>query len=367
MSLKRAISFGAILSTMADSWDVSLSEYSFEAYMSEFSKVYASVGETAWRREVFAANLAKIVAHNRAYDAGKYTWWLTVNHLTDWSEAEFRRLRSTVPGLSDEQAEFGINTTASSDRVDWRDQGVVTPVNDQGPCGSCWAFSAAETLESHLAIATGELVALSTQTLVNCVSNPQGCGGGGGCKGATMELAFEYVKSHGLPARDIEPYVRHRTSCKALAPAVRAREYAKLPQNDAAAIAAAVATKGPVSVIVAATTWQLYGGGIFKGCSRPLPSLGNELDHGVQLIGYGSENGHRYWLVRNSWGKWGEDGYIRISRESDGETFTDDSPREGVACKPYPKTQTVGGECGILFDASYPVGVSRLAPPSIAV
>merc|ERR1719198_2131471 len=96
-----------------------------------------------------------------------------------------------------------------------------------------------------------------------------------------------------------------------------------------------------------------YGGGVFSGCSRS--ASGADLDHGVQLVGYSKD----YWIVRNSWGPhWGEKGYIRISRASDQKTFVDKAPADGVACEPYPKTQTVGGECGILFDTSYPTGVT---------
>merc|ERR1719434_389329 len=114
----------------------------------------------------------------------------------------------------------------------------------------------------------------------------------------------------------------------------------------------ALATKGPLAITVAAEPWMLYGGGVFKGCTG---TSGAALDHGVQAVGYTKD----YWIVRNSWGAgWGEKGFIRVSRANDDKTFTDKSPADGVACKPYPKTQTVGGECGILFDTSYPTGVT---------
>merc|ERR1712100_327584 len=98
--------------------------------------------------------------------------------------------------------------------------------------------------------------------------------------------------------------------------------------------------------------WQLYGGGVYNGCSNSiLPTFGAELDHGVQAVGYTP----KYWIVRNSWGPgWGEKGYIFISREKDDVTAVDDKPADGVACDPVPKSQTVKGECGILFDTSYP-------------
>merc|ERR1719498_873289 len=111
-----------------------------------------------------------------------------------------------------------------------------------------------------------------------------------------------------------------------------------------------------MSVTVAADSWQLYGGGVFTGCSKGgLFGGDNTLDHGVQAVGYTSD----YWIVRNSWGPgWGQKGYIYLSRSADNGTFKDNKPADGIACKPYPKQQIVGGECGILFDTSYPTGVT---------
>merc|ERR1712014_276172 len=125
------------------------------------------------------------------------------------------------------------------------------------------------------------------------------------------------------------------------------------PVNDAAAFETALA-KMPQAITVAAEPWQLYGGGIFHGCSSGLFGS-NTLDHGVQAVGYTEDA----WIVRNSWGaSWGEKGFIRVSRANDAKTFTDKKPSDGVACAPYLETQTVGGECGILFDTSYPTGVT---------
>jgi len=140
--------------------------------------------------------------------------------------------------------------------------------------------------------------------------------------------------------------------CVDYAVAATADGYYKIPENDATALETAIATVGPVSVSVAAN-WGLYGGGIFEGgCTANDCTI----DHGVVAVGYDTD----YWLIRNSWGRhWGEDGYIRLSRASDHKTFVNHDPASGMACKPYPATQTVGGESGVLADTSYPTNVRK--------
>lgn len=168
-----------------------------------------------------------------------------------------------------------------------------------------------------------------------------------------MELAFNMTVTKGIALESDIPYRGRDGQCPAYKAAVKVSGYVKNPVNDAASFETAVATVGPQSVTVSAEPWQLYGGGIFNGCSRK--GGDNTLDHGVQAVGYTD----KYWIVRNSWGSfWGEKGYIFLSRTADAETFINKDPASGVACKPYPKTQTVGGECGVLFDTSYPTGVT---------
>jgi len=272
------------------------------------------------------------------------------------TEEEFAKLRSTYDSPTSHRIAKLESTGPNPDSIDWREKNVVTAVKNQGGCGSCWAFSATETVESAYAIATGKLLTLAPQTYVNCVKNPKSCGGTGGCSGATMELAFQLTVQKGIALETDLPYAGKNERCKPYKAAVKATGYVKNPVNDAKALETAVATKGPQAITVAAKPWGFYGGGIFKGCEGGIFSdEGVELDHGVQLVGYTQE----YWIVRNSWGaRWGEKGYIRVSRANDGKTFVDKNPKAGTACKPVPKTQTVGGECGLLFDTSYPTGLT---------
>lgn len=329
--------------------------YDFQAYRNEFGKDY-SEEELSGRQAIFEDNLGKVIEHNKAYKAGEETWWAAVNALTDWNAEEFATLRSTKYNPSTHPTVKLTATAAGPNAasVDWRTKNVVSKVKNQGGCGSCWAFSATESVESAYAIASGKpVLELAPQTYVNCVKNPNGCGGTGGCEGATMELAFNMTVQTGIALESTLPYAGSDQKCTSYKAAVKVTGYVKNPVNDAAALETAVAQKGPQSITVAASSWQLYGGGLFKGCSRKF--FGNNvLDHGVQLVGYTAD----YWIVRNSWGPgWGEKGYIRLTRAVDNQTFTDASPADGVACKNnMPKQQTVGGECGILFDTSYPTG-----------
>lgn len=168
-----------------------------------------------------------------------------------------------------------------------------------------------------------------------------------------MELAFNLTVATGIALESDIPYKGRDAACTAYKAAVKASGYVKNPVNDAASFETALATKGPMAITVAAQSWQLYNSGVFTGCSRN--GGDNTLDHGVQAVGYTD----KYWIVRNSWGAfWGEKGYILLSRTADDKTFVDKHPADGVACKPFPKTQTVGGECGVLFDTSYPTGVT---------
>merc|ERR1712187_835811 len=233
-------------------------------------------------------------------------------------------------------------------------------MGNQGACGGCWAFSAAETLESHLAIATGKPApTLSTQQLISCTPNPKHCGGTGGCDGATQPLAFNYTESAGITTAEAYPFEGGTGTCEPskIKPVAKVAGFALLPQNNYTALMNAVATKGPIAISVAAggLGWQLYGGGIMK--SGPF-NKGFDIDHAVQLVGYGEENGIMYWIVRNSWGRWGESGYIRIQRFGEGKEpcGMDNKPQEGMACKGDDAPVEYCGLCGILAQSSYPTG-----------
>lgn len=341
-----------------------LSAYTWQDYQAEFGKN----GDDD-RRAVFEENLQQIIDHNSQESK---EWFATVNKFTDYTLDEFSKF---VKGRKSDRMQFGgveqAYTSKSAyvpDSVDWRQHdGVVTDVKDQGGCGSCWAFSAAETLESHLAIATGEAAPkLSAQQIVSCAPNPDKCGGSGGCDGSTQPLAFDYTKTAGITTEKSYPYTQRTGTCQTskITPVAYNSGYTVLPTNNYTALVAAAAQEGPIAISIAASgfKFQIYGGGILTNCNDYV------MDHAVQLTGYGADGDKMYWTVRNSWGSgWGESGYIRFKRYGEGAEpcGTDSNPQDGDACAGDTKPRTYCGECGVLSSSSFPTGMSKTpGPPS---
>jgi len=330
-------------------------EYTFVQYKAEFGKTYLDGTEHSEREQRFLKELSVIRKHN----SEEHTWKMGVNQFTDLSDTEFARFKgikrdSNMEGTSP----FDIETKPVSDlpaEIDWRSKGVVSPVKNQGGCGSCWAFSTVEVLESAVAIATGKLLELSPQQVVSCAPNPQSCGGTGGCSGSTQWLGFNYTEG-GITTEADYPYTAQTGTCeKKGKPVAVNKGYVRLPQNNYTALMNAVATVGPISISLDAS-WRSYESGVYTG------TCGTTIDHAVVLVGYGTIAPNDYYLVRNSWGKgWGDEGYIKLVRHSDDDTAhcgVDTDPSSGTECKPYPKTQKVCALCGMLCDSSYPTGVS---------
>ncbi|KAL4508002.1 hypothetical protein ABPG72_021375 [Tetrahymena utriculariae] len=348
-----------------------LQNYTFEQYIVDFEKEYqVDSEEYNQRKQIFDKNLVEIIAFNNkghSYKKG-------VNRNTDLTTKEFQVQLGLKKSMKNRKNPIfrmltknhtAVDLINLPTNVDWRQQGVVSPVKDQGGCGSCWAFASAAVLESAAAIAAGpgQLKTLSTQQLVSCVPNPNQCGGTGGCSGAVAELAFSYTTLYGITSEykySYQSYFGTTYSCK-YDPKTQSAEvinqgYANVTPNDQNALLQAVATVGPIAISVDASNWASYEEGVFDGCDY---SKNVDINHAVVLVGYGTDPKYGdYWLVRNSWGTdYGEDGYIRIKRESVAQCAMDTTPTDGFGCAGDEEPIKVCGMCGILSDSSYPLKV----------
>jgi KDEL-tailed cysteine endopeptidase len=197
-----------------------------------------------------------------------------------------------------------VNLTQASS-FDWRSKGAVSGVKDQGQCGCCWAFSTIAAVEGAYAKKYGKLLSLSEKQLLDCDSSNSGCNGG------NMEYALNYIKKAGGVALTSKyPYSPSKGSCRYTSSmsAVKVSGYSRVSSNENTMMQA-LANNGPLAVAVDASRMQFYGGGVYT-CSGAV-----NLNHGVTIVGYGSDRTGNYWIVKNSWGSsWGMNGYIYIKR-----------------------------------------------------
>jgi cathepsin L len=312
----------------------------WKTFKIQHRKGYGSDIEEKFRMKIFMENKHKIAKHNAKYEMGLVPYKLQVNKYADMLHHEFvntlNGFNKTKPGmLRSYEKPVGAKFIEPAnvqlpEAVDWRNEGAVTPVKDQGHCGSCWSFSATGALEGQHFRQTGKLVSLSEQNLIDC----SGKYGNNGCNGGLMDNAFKYIKDNkGLDTENTYPYEAEDDTCR-YNPANSGAEdvgFVDIPEGEENKLKAAVATIGPVSVAIDAShqTFQFYSEGVYyePECSS------TELDHGVLVVGYGTDQktGKDYWLVKNSWGEtWGDQGYIKMARNKD-------------------------NHCGIASSASYPL------------
>ena len=191
-----------------------------------------------------------------------------------------------------------------------------------------------------------------------------GLTGTGGCEGATAEIAFDYVASAVGIMEEYElgyqAYYGSDSACGVtdeMLPKATITGFSQLPANNYTALMNSVAQVGPIAISVDASTFHSYESGIFSGCNQEQP----DINHAVVLMGYGEENGQKYWIVRNSWSaSYGEAGYIRVARSDADEEVCgmDTTPHDGSACDGEDEPVRVCGTCGILYDSSFPTGIA---------
>ena len=248
------------------------------------------------RLSIFYENYQKVMKHqadpSKTYDMG-FTKFMDLTP----EEFKMKYLATIVPPQPEYVLE--LSTDGVPKAIDWRSKGAVTPIKDQGQCGSCWAFSTTGSLEGRCFVDGFGLHAFSEQQLVDC----SGSFGNQGCNGGLMNNAWDYLEKNCLCYEGEYPYSAIDGTCLKKTGHNKVKAYTAVVQGDVSQLAAAVAIQ-PVSIAVDAENWQLYQSGVFKDCST-------SLDHGVLLVGFTQDA----WIVKNSWGSsWGESGYIRLAR-----------------------------------------------------
>ncbi|KAL3503487.1 hypothetical protein ACH5RR_037936 [Cinchona calisaya] len=289
-----------------------------EKWITTYGRVYKDEAEKAKRFQIFKKNVEYIESFN---NAGTNTYSLGINQFADLTNEEFRAGNGYKVVSFSNSASFKYENVANvPSSLDWRKKGAVTPIKNQGAC-------AVAAIEGAHQLKTGKLISLSEQELVDCNSENFGCSGG------DMDVAFDFVINYGLSSESNYPYTGVDGNCnkKEESPlAATITGYEDVPANNENALLKAVVNQ-PVSVALDAggNDFMFYSKGVFTGV------CGTNLDHAVAAIGYGkSEDGIKYWLLKNSWGVgWGENGYMRMQR--------DISDSHGL--------------CGIAMNASYPI------------
>merc|ERR1719326_265563 len=318
----------------------------WKAFKTDFKKAYDTVEEHAARFSTFKDNVDFITSHNARSEEHGYT--VGINQFADMSSAEFKKTMLTYRAdLKKPNPTPILDESNLADSVDWVAKGAVIPVKNQGQCGSCWAFSTTGSVEGAYQIATGKLLSFSEQELVDCA----GSYGNQGCNGGLMDNGFKYLEAKGDALESKYAYTAKTGTCsssKSADPALAkgaVTSFNDVTSDSETQLLAAVSQQ-PVSVAIEADKpgFQFYKSGVFSG------TCGTNLDHGVLVVGYGTDSGKDYWKVKNSWGTtWGDAGYIRLVRNSKTTNSTSRKLLGGGG------GGGASGECGLLKQPSYPV------------
>jgi len=314
MSLNTIVTASIIATAAAGSLLPSNEEqqrYLWQSFKADYHKSYNSTEEDSRRFGYFLENL-KVAERRNAEDTAVHG----ITKFSDLTQQEFasRYLRADVR-MKTSAPLFEVARPVSNDPlIDW--SGVfTTPVKDQGYCGSCWAFSATEQIESDTLRQLGKAYVLSPAQVTQCTTLSSGCGGG------WTEAAYKWVQNNGLETDADYPYTNKMYqgvtgTCSSVASKeiVTITGYSTI--NGEASMASYVQSTGPLSVCVDANTWNSYKSGIMSVC-------GTSVDHCVQAVGVNVADG--YWKVRNSWAEsWGEAGHIRLKYGANTCAITND-------------------------------------------
>jgi cathepsin F len=290
----------AINSTFLGREDESM--FKFMKFVKQHDKEYASIEEFHEKFEIFKNNVDEIVDDEN------------MSPFMDQTVEQFRSRNnldaSAIAGMKSTMKSYGATKVTDVPlNWDWVEQGAVSHVKNQGQCGSCWAFSTVANIEGQFFIKNKRMETFSEQQLVDCDDVDQGCNGG------LMDNAFAFIKREGgLESDAVYSYTGRDGTCRFNKSKVdiQVSGFSDVSQNEDE-IMRVLYENGPLSIAVNANPFQFYSGGIMRATARSCNPRG--IDHGVTLVGYGVEDGVKFWKIKNSWGaSWGEAGYIRLER-----------------------------------------------------
>ena len=295
----------------------------FEEFVQKFEKKYNNE-EFNDRLEIFSDNLKKITEHNKLTKEGNQSYYLGIGPFSDLTQKEFshKYLNSFFDKKTNSCPIYTSQGLSIPSSMDWREHNAVTPVKDQGQCGSCWAFSTTGAVEGIQAIKTGNMVSLSEQQLVDCSRSY----GDMGCYGGLMTNAFEYIMDNGITDESKYPYTAKGGNCNSdITYDYHLSGCSEISPGDETGLVEALSNQ-PIAVAIQADSFdfQHYSSGILNSTS----CYTGDIDHGVLLVAYDENT----LTIKNSWSSsWGDNGYITIARVHDDV-----------------------GMCGVYLSASFP-------------
>lgn len=282
----------------------------FESWKFHHAKSYDSAMQNELRRGIFEINARSVAMHNTKADK-KFT--MELNEFADLTWDEFQSWYLGAPQQCSATESNGVEYGDVPAQKDWRADEAVSPVKNQGKCGSCWTFSTTGCLESHVKLKHGKFTILSEQNLLDCAQNFDNHG----CNGGLPSHAFEFIKyNQGLDTEETYPYEAKEGKCKFNTHhvGVKVNQVMNITTRDEEELKAAVGSAGPVSIAFQVVSdFRFYKSGVYE--STECHSGEKDVNHAVLAVGYGVEDGKNHWIVKNSWGtKWGMDGFFQIKR-----------------------------------------------------